>query len=624
MNSFLVRRLAPFFIFTLLIEFLAFGVMALTEHQSVDWSVLTIIKTVGVLMLTSCVSFLYLMLPYVFYLLFLPQKKQNSKLDKFFTLTAFTFFVYLTLLEEVVSIVFWKEYHSSFNFIAVDYLVYTHQILKHMLQSLPIVWYLLGLLAVTLAITGGVRKLLFTQIAKPSAGKSLFYTAIYISLCALTFVNVDVDNLEINSNRYNNELSKEGTYSLFSAFWKKSLPYKDFYETNDSVENLKILKDDLNGSEVEFLTPKKNLIREIDYEKKEKRFNVVLIIMRNVKPHYLEEDSNNLIPTLSDLKNKSLFFSNVFATGNTADRTLEALLLSIPPLPGMSIISRPLNGNLYNFGTVFKEKGYDIKWIYGGYGLLGNINNFFSRNEFEVIENYKWNTKKITFANIHGIADEDTYKTILQEADKSYQNDKPFFNVSMTTSNHYPYTFPQGRINVNTNETQRHMALKYSDYALGKFLEEAQKQPWFDNTVFVIATDHSSGKNSEIKKENYQEAVLIYAPKLIHPTEVTEEISMIDVLPTLLGKMNWNYISRFFGKDIFRKSYKSRLFFSNYQKLGYSKNGVSVILSPVKQVEISPKRSPFGQKYMNEAIAYYQQASDWLKNFTIDKGNGEI
>lgn len=147
MNSYLLRRLAPFFVFSVLVEF---GFMALQLYQNaanVDFSFLTMVKTGGVLLLTTSVSFLFVMQPYVFYLLILPRRRQNSRLDKIITTTAFFIFAFSTLCEEAASQIFWEEFASSFNFIVVDYIIFTHQVLSNLEHAYPVIKILLGILA---------------------------------------------------------------------------------------------------------------------------------------------------------------------------------------------------------------------------------------------------------------------------------------------------------------------------------------------------------------------------------------------------------------------------------------------------------------------------------------------
>ncbi|MGC4074575.1 MAG: sulfatase-like hydrolase/transferase [Nibricoccus sp.] len=114
----------------------------------------------------------------------------------------------------------------------------------------------------------------------------------------------------------------------------------------------------------------------------------------------------------------------------------------------------------------------------------------------------------------------------------------------MTTSNHRPFTYPDGRIDLPSKISGRAGAVKYTDYAIGKFLREAENKPWFKNTVFVIVADHcaSVAGKAELAVKNYHIPLVIYAPGgQIAPGRVEDLTSQVDYAPTLLGLLNWSY-----------------------------------------------------------------------------------
>ena len=122
----------------------------------------------------------------------------------------------------------------------------------------------------------------------------------------------------------------------------------------------------------------------------------------------------------------------------------------------------------------------------------------------------------------------------------------------------------------------------YADYSIGKFMEEARKHPWFDDTVFVFVADHgaSSSRREEIKQGNHHIPLIIYAPKFIKPERHDQPISQIDAVPTLLSLLHFKYTGEFYGTNAFDPNYVSRLFLSNYQKLAYVKGNEMVIVRP--------------------------------------------
>jgi phosphoglycerol transferase MdoB-like AlkP superfamily enzyme len=211
----------------------------------------------------------------------------------------------------------------------------------------------------------------------------------------------------------------------------------------------------------------------------------------------------------------------------------------------------------------------------------------------------------------------------------------------MTVSNHRPFTYPDGKIDIDAHAKSREGGVKYTDYALRKFFALAEKQPWFKNTVFVILADHcasSSGK-TELPADKYRIPAMIYAPGFIAPKRYTNLMSQIDVMPTVFGLLNFKYTSKFYGQDVLKADYKQRALIATYQDLGLIKDNVLTIISPVKktkqfQLTLQPKSgidSDFQLYYeqkplikertdlINETISYYQTASYLLKKKKYQK-----
>jgi phosphoglycerol transferase MdoB-like AlkP superfamily enzyme len=298
---------------------------------------------------------------------------------------------------------------------------------------------------------------------------------------------------------------------------------------------------------------------------------------------------------------------------------MEALTLALPPTPGRSMIKRPRNEDMFTLGSVFRAKGYDTAFIYGGFGYFDNMNYFFGHNGYRVIDRNSPQAD-ITFANVWGACDEDLFRWTLREADAGAASGKPFHYFVMTTSNHRPYTFPDGRIDLPSKIAGRAGAVKYSDYAIGKFLRDAAEKPWFKNTVFVIVADHcaSSAGKTELPVQNYHIPLIIFSPGgHIAPGHIKTLTSQMDYAPTLLGLLNWSYPSRFFGHDVRKiEPDEAHALIGNYQKLGHLEKGQFVILRPRGE---STYKYELGSSTMTpitdttyssmEAISFYQGAS---------------
>jgi phosphoglycerol transferase MdoB-like AlkP superfamily enzyme len=329
---------------------------------------------------------------------------------------------------------------------------------------------------------------------------------------------------------------------------------------------------------------------------------------------------DTLTPNLDALARDSLLFTDLWATGTRTVRGLEALSLSVPPTPGESIVKRDHNENLFSLGEVFRSKGYETQFLYGGYGAFDDMNHFFGRNGYEVHDRTEIPDAAIHHANIWGVADEDLYTMALHRFDAAHAGGKPFFAHVMTTSNPRPYTFPAGR--GPWPQGKRESAVAYTDWAIGDFLRRARTHPWFRDTLFVITADHcaSSSGIAALPAFRYRIPMWIYAPRHVAAGRYTRMTSQIDVAPTVLGLLGMDYDSRFYGVDVFqRPPGHERAFIGTYQLLGYLRAGRLVQLSPHRRVDTL--RPAYGwdqpQPALAEdpaltlqAIAFYQTAAE--------------
>ena len=520
-------------------------------------------------------------------------------------------------------IIFWDEFSVRYNFIAVDYLIYTTEVLGNIWESYNIPLITAAVIVVVAAILFLVRKKLTAsqEVSMRFSKRSIFFLAfMLIPLAGYFLVNNRFKNS--SSNNYINELGGNGIYEFGSAFWNNEIEYNKFYATRNNTASFKILRNMLQAPNATFSNDPLSIEREIKNDSPEHRWNVVLISVESLSGDYLKRFGNkeNITPYLDSLIPYGLWFDQFYASGTRTVRGLEALSLAIPPTPGQSIVRRPDNDDMFTMGSVLKAKGYECNYIYGGNSFFDNMGNFFSNSSYTVLDKRDIPDSLVHLTTAWGVDDEAAFDFTLQQCDKSFSAHKPFFNHIMTVSNHRPYIYPEGRIDIPPSSQTIAGAVKYTDYAINKFIKDAQQKPWFNNTLFVIVADHcakSAGK-TDLPVNRYHIPCIIYAPQLIKPAIEKRLVSQIDLAPTILGLMNLNYTSRFFGYDMYNMTAgNERAFISTYQDMGYIKDGKMVILSPQQKIImfkpdfLTGGNSPIATSdtLVNEAIAWYQGAS---------------
>ncbi|ENA1796760.1 sulfatase-like hydrolase/transferase [Flavobacterium psychrophilum] len=569
--------------------------------------------------------------------LFLPKYRSIFR----FWMFSFVLFIFVVcILQNAISeYLFWNEFGVRYNFIAVDYLVYTNEVIGNIMQSYPVIPIFSALFLIAGLITYVIVKKSKNYLDEiPNFVDKIKISAIYFSLFALSLVTIPIISDKENSqNIFVNEMQANGLHKFYLAFTNSELDYFKFYKTLPNNKAFAVLKNQIPTISNE------STLRNIKAKAAENHKNVVLITIESYSADFLKTYGNeqNITPFLDSLATKSLLFTNLYAVGNRTVRGLESVTLCVPPTAGESVVKRKDNKNKFSTGSIFAKKGYNVKYIYGGDAYFDNMEDFFAGNGYGIVDKKTFKPEEITFSNVWGVCDEDLYKKAIKTMNEEAKENKPFFNHIMTVSNHRPFTYPNGKIDISGDAKSREGGVKYTDYAMKQFFIMAKKQPWFKNTVFVILADHcasSSGK-TELPLDKYRIPAMIYAPEFLQPTHYNNMMSQIDVMPTVLGLLNFNYQSKFFGQDVLNTDYKPRALIATYQNLGLIKDNILTIISPkqgVKQfgltvIENSKLGADFQIMYdekllnkertdlINETISYYQTASDMLKKKKYQK-----
>lgn len=617
--------------------------LMLKAGNGVDYSAANMLGIFGIGLFYDLVNSLYFILPVMLLGWVVPRRFAGKMGFRIISFVLLFILVFLLLLNAVSEWVFWDEFGSRFNFIAVDYLVYTQEVVGNIRQSYP-VEVIIGVLLVlttllTVLISRGATRWSATRWAATRwafhplrFGRRSLVLGVYFLAVAAAFVMVDNKFRQFSANIYVNELAGNGMYELFAAYRNNELDYNQFYAKLDEKQVSTLIRTLVRTPESHFVDGKRFAIeRDIVNTGTEMHKNIVLISVESLSAEFLGSFGNTqgITPFLDSLAGQSLLFTNLYATGTRTVRGLEALSICTPPTPGQSIVRRPHNEDLFSMGSVLRSKGYQARFIYGGYGYFDNMGYFFGHNSYGVVDRTALSKKEIDYENIWGVADENLFELASREISAATRAGKPVFAHIMTTSNHRPYTYPEGRIDIPSH-TGREGAVKYTDFAIGQFIRLARSKPWFNNTLFVIVADHcaSSAGKTDLPVNRYKIPLLIYAPGFIKAGTMPRLMSQIDIGPTILGLLNFSYRSKFFGYDIFKlETGRERAFVSTYQSLGYIKNDSLIVLKPQKVTETftpdfkdgSVRRTSPNKHLVDEAIAWYQAASFQFKHGLMKK-----
>lgn len=532
-------------------------------------------------------ALLYFGIPLLLLLWLLPRRWFATRVGRLLVGATCLLMLFALLFVAVSEWTFWDEFQARFNFIAVDYLVYTTEVIGNIRESYPVGWILTAIAMVGIAVFAATRRWRVVRDDSASLGRRSVFAGAWLALAILGTWLVTGDMKDRTENTYVNELAGNGVYQFFAAYRSASLDYDRFYRTVPLPEAFAEVRRSLATPDATFLDDT-GIARHIHNPAPEQRLNVVLISVESFSADFSGTYGRvpSLTPSLDAISNQSLVFTNLWASGTRTVRGLEALTLSVPPTPGESIVKRAGNENLFSMATVFNGKGYSSQFLYGGYGAFDNMNYFFGHNGYDVHDRTAIPDKAVHHENIWGVADEDLYTMAMAQFDQVHAKGKPFFAHVMTTSNHRPYTFPSGR--GPWPQGRRESAVAYTDWAIGDFLRRARSKPWFKDTVFVITADHcaSSAGKAALPVFRYHIPMWIYSPGHIAPGRFEQMVAQVDIGPTVLGLLGMDYDSEFYGVDVFqRRPGSARAYVGTYELLGYLGNDKLVQLSPHRRID---------------------------------------
>lgn len=525
---------------------------------------------------------------------------------------------------------FFDEFHSRFNTVAVDYLIYPDEVFINIWDSYPVVWII-----ASCTVLGGVWVLAAMRLFRPiwqtwvPLPTRLAWFAGAALLCVGLSQTVHLRAPEASTNRELNEIANNGPLSFVGAFFTRHLDYAAFYRTIPRDEAYQRTRRILTEPGSEFVTGGDSTLRRVAGDPAKPKLNVVILLEESLGSEFfgcLGRPGESLTPEMDRLAlHESLLFTNIYASGNRTIRGMEGVLSSFPPLPGDSIVARDMSENVETIARVLKRDGYETLFVYGGRGLFDGMRRFTLANGYDrFIEEKHFDHP--TFATIWGVCDEDLFARTIAECRELTESGKPFLVTALSVSNHKPYTYPKGRIPEDPEIRRREHAVKYSDYALGQFFKAAKQESFWTNTVFVVVADHGARVygSQTIPIHSYEIPLIITGPAVVKtPAKLGMLGCSLDVPTTILGLIGRPYESLFFGRDLLKSSDSPGYVWINHNRdVGLYSNDRLVVLGLQKHVEFyagDPKQVDLAplttlttreEELERDATAIFQVADD--------------
>ena len=266
---------------------------------------------------------------------------------------------------------------------------------------------------------------------------------------------------------------------------------------------------------------------------------------------YAIKDFKSYTPFIDSLARESLYFTNAYANGRKSIHGMSSVLAGIPSFKEAFTSSPFPQQKIQSLVSVLNDMGYDTSFFHGapngsmgflGFGNILGYDHYYGKTEYNNDDD---------FDGVWGIWDEPFFQFMKRTLDGKKE---PFFATMFSVTSHEPYqipekyknTFPKGTIAI-------HKTIGYTDYAFKRFFEEAKKQPWFNNTLFIITADHTNLSAYDFYGQMMHRAavpILFYTPNGNLKGKRTDMAQQIDIYPTVLNYMGYNQPFRSWGRSL--------------------------------------------------------------------------
>lgn len=287
--------------------------------------------------------------------------------------------------------------------------------------------------------------------------------------------------------------------------------------------------------------------------KRDKPLNLVIILQESLGAGFVESlGGKPVTPNIEKLKNEGIWFEQLYATGTRSVRGIEAVVAGFQPTPSDSTVKLDLSQkNFSTLAAILGKQGYSTEFIYGGETHFDNMQSFFMGNGFQKVIGQK-DYQNPVFVGSWGASDEDLLNRTHEELMAHHERGESFFTLAFSSSNHAPFEFPDGRIELYEQpKATDNNAVKYADYAIGQFFEKAKASPYWKDTVFLVVADHDIRVrgNTLVPVEHFHIPGLILGAD-IQPKRIKQIASQIDLPVTLLSLMGVHAQHPMTGHDL--------------------------------------------------------------------------
>ena len=278
------------------------------------------------------------------------------------------------------------------------------------------------------------------------------------------------------------------------------------------------------------------------------RPNIVLVILESWTADVIGAlgADKGIAPCFDELAAKGILFTDFYANGHRTSFGIAAVLSGFPSTPEGSILNRPNKmEKLSTLAGTLKENGYATSFYYGGDTHFDDMNAFFIHSKFDTVTN-KSSFSARDMNSKWGVHDGVLFERVLSDLARQPQ---PFFSAMLTISSHEPFEVPMATVFKGSDQPELFRnAVHYTDKSLKSFIEKAQRQPWYKNTLFLFVADH--GNSLPLNRPNSYMPERSRIPLLLYGEAIKKEYqgtrnkatgSQSDIAATILAQLHIRY-----------------------------------------------------------------------------------
>jgi phosphoglycerol transferase MdoB-like AlkP superfamily enzyme len=405
-------------------------------------------------------------------------------------------------------------------------------------------------------------------------------------------------------------------FCIFRTLNKKNLSHLNYFSSNE----------ELSKYYNPVITPKKTE----DF----RPLNVVIIIWESFAKEYVgalnkDLDGGNYkgyTPFIDSLIGKSLTFTKSYANGRKSIDALPSVISSIPSGNTPYVLTTYSGNNINSIASLLQTKGYSTAFFHGAPNSSMGFKAFVSLAGFEKYYGKTEYNNNDHFDGTWGIRDEEFLQFF---ANKIGDLKEPFCAGVFTLSSHHPFKLPEQYKDVFPEGPHpMTKVISYTDHSIKHFFETAQKQEWYNNSLFVITADHSNHPlhpEYETSVGQISVPIIYYTPNGELQGLINRVTQQTDIMPTILGYLNYDNSYVAFGQDARNDSIEHyaisclngiyHIFFEDYVLLfdGNKTTGLFNLKSDVlMRDDISEKKQDIKEKLELKAKAFLQQYNNRL------------